>query len=360
MQLPELSGSCYCFINSELFLMKYIICFMLMFTIGMGKSHCQSIDASPAGVMISHGHPKGGFMLSYSYMNMKMGENLSGSDKISDEEIFKRDYSMSPQDMTMNMHMLMAMYGITGKLSVMGMINYSDQEMDMISYSTGHVHNGSTGMHTTSHSHHSSGFGDIKLWGLYKLYNGVGSSLVANLGISLPTGDYKIPAGQHATFEGERSSYMMQLGTGSWDFMPGITWLKTGNKLSYSVQLLGVIRPFDNPLNYHWGNEICANAWGAYQVLPFLGISLRGEAVYSDAISGMDPMIYAFTEPASNPVNYGGNKIKGLGGLNLYGSKGILRESKLGMEYGLPLYQDVNGIQQSMESVLYITLTKSF
>ncbi len=320
----------------------------------------QIIDQSPAGVMISHSHPKGGFMLSYSYMNMVMKDNLTGTQEISDEDIFEKDYSMSPQKMTMNMHMLMGMYGVSGRLTIMTMVNYLSQQMDMISYSSAHMHNGMTGSASTSHVHKTSGLGDIRVLGLYKLYNGVGSSLVASLGISLPTGDFKIEAGEHATFQGEHESYMMQLGTGSYDLLPGITWLKGGKKITYSLQLLGTIRPFNNSLDYHWGSEINVNAWATYSLSSWLSFSIRGEAIHSTEISGNDDLINPFSEPASNPQNYGGTRINGLAGFNLYGTKGFLRESKIGLEYGLPVYQNVNGIQQSYQSMLVATVTKSF
>lgn len=339
-------------------------CFLIMLVafVKCFTAPAQGLDASPAGVMISHGHPKGGWMFSYTYMNMMMKNNLSGTSNISDEEIFAKDYSMSPQKMNMNMHMFMVMYGITGRLSAMIMANYNEQQMDMTAYSASmHMHGGTMDMSSsTSHSHQTSGLGDVKLWALYKVRNGEGSSLVASLGFSFPTGDYKIEAGEHATFQGEHHAYMMQLGTGSFDFMPGITYLKNKNKFTYSAQLIGVIRPFNNPINYHWGNEMDVNAWGAYKFFPWLSASLRAEYFYSGSISGKDNLMYIYTEPGSNPVNYGGTKINGYPGINFYINKSFMRDSKIGVEFGLPVYQNLNGIQQSLSSTLFASITKSF
>lgn len=339
---------------------RYYLIMLLAF-VKCFTASAQGLDASPAGVMISHGHPKDGWMFSYTYMNMMMKNNLSGTSKISEDEIFAQDYSMSPQKMNMNMHMLMAMYGVTGRLSVMVMVNYNEQKMDMTAYSASmHTHGGSMNMSSTSHLHHTSGLGDVKLWGLYKLHNGEGSSWVASLGFSFPTGDYKIEAGEHATLEGEHHAYMMQLGTGSLDFMPGITYLKNKNKFTYSAQLIGVIRPFNNSLNYHWGNELNVNVWGAYKFVSWLSASLHAEYSYSGSISGEDNLMYIYTEPGTNPDNYGGTKINGYAGLNFYINKSFMRDSKIGVEFGLPVYQNLNGIQQSLSSTLFASITKYF
>jgi hypothetical protein len=319
----------------------------------------QPVDRSPAGIMISHSHPRGGSMLAYTYMGMRMKGNLSGSDRITDDEIFRRDYSMSPQEMNMDMHMIMAMYGVTGRLSFMAMFGYTGNSMDMTSYASGHSH-GSGNSGSALHSHESSGMSDTKLWGLYKLYNGIGSSVLASMGISLPTGNFRVIAGEHGTIPGERAGYMMQPGTGTWDLMPGITWLKSGSRATYSLQALGIVRPFRNASDYRWGEELNVNAWGSYSLRPMLSVSLRGEAIISSAISGRDALIYSYTEPASNPGNYGGIRINGLAGINLYVTKGFLRDSKIGFEFGQPLYQFVNGIQQKYQSALIATVSKSF
>src|SRR4051812_17366128 len=84
---------------------------------------CTESDMSPAGIMAGHRHVKGEWMFSYRYMNTYMKGRLSGRQSISDEMVY-RQYIMSPEKMTMQMHMLMAMYGISDRLSVTAMVNY--------------------------------------------------------------------------------------------------------------------------------------------------------------------------------------------------------------------------------------------
>src|SRR5665213_1043066 len=73
-------------------------------------SCCRPDGHSPIGVMTDHIHAKGEWSLTYSFMNMQMQGNLMGAKKVNDDELFQT-YAMAPSKMTMQMHMLMGMYG---------------------------------------------------------------------------------------------------------------------------------------------------------------------------------------------------------------------------------------------------------
>ena len=53
----------------------------------------------------------------------------------------------------------------------------------------------------------------------------------------------------------------------------------------------------------------------------------------------------------ADPNNYGRDTIDIALGFNLVGQNNGLRGHRLAFEYGLPVYQDVNGIQMEMESM---------
>ncbi len=99
--------------NSKYYILGLLVLIGLQHGFGQGF-------ASPAGVMISHAHAKGGFMLTYTYMDMMMEDNQSGTEQINDEQVWN-DYLFSPQHMHMGMHQLMGMYGVSDRLSLMAM-----------------------------------------------------------------------------------------------------------------------------------------------------------------------------------------------------------------------------------------------
>jgi len=178
--------------------------------------------------------------------------------------------------------------------------------------------------------------------------------LLASLGLSLPTGSIrKKGASDDMMYPAMRYPYMMQLGSGTIDVMPGITYLFTKNKFSASAQVAGTVRPFYNSQGYRLGNEAVADIWAAYKFLPWLSASLRSEATKTGAIAGYDPQVYTTMEPSAAPGNYGGESCYGFAGLNFYMNRGFLRNNRLSVEYGVPLYQSVNGIQLAARSALY-------
>lgn len=318
---------------------------------------CAVRDYSPAGIMLGHEHPKGVWKISYRYMNMMMDGILSGTKKVDDNFVFNK-YIMSPQNMRMDMHMVMAMYGITNRLSLMAMFNYnfSSMKMNMLPGTT-HNHSSTSGDNSNEMSAQTSGLGDTKLYAVYSAIDRGVHHVLLNVGVNIPTGSIQMKgASDDLMYPSQRLPYMMQMGSGTIDFMPGITYLLTRNKSSFSTQITSVLRPFYNSLNYGLSNEYAVNIWGAYKWLPWVSSSVRMEGTSLGTIAGKDPLLFAGMEPSANALNYGGKNMSGFAGLNFY----FLRKNKISLEYGMPLYQNVNGVQMQQKSSIYAGWLISF
>ena len=63
-------------------------------------------EHAPISIMGDHTHVKGGWMVSYRYMRMDMDDMRRGTDRISSGEVFADGYVVTPESMTMDMHML--------------------------------------------------------------------------------------------------------------------------------------------------------------------------------------------------------------------------------------------------------------
>jgi hypothetical protein len=324
---------------------------------------CAAKDLSPSGTMLSHEHGKGTWKISYRYMSILMKNNLSGTTKVDDNYVYN-NYIMSPQNMQMDMHMLMAMYGITNKFSVMVMFNYNVLSMNMSALPGSTMQMDGRTMVMTANSTNmitkSSGLGDTKLYAVYTLLNHNVHHIFLSEGFNIPIGSIMIKGkSDDMIYPGSRFPYMMQMGSGSYDFMPGITYLLKMNRASMSAQLTSVIRPFNNSLNYHLGNELTFNIWAAYKWFPWISTSIRLEGNSVGTIAGRDVSLYEM-EPGANPLNYGGQTLNSYVGLNFYCNKGGLKNNKLSVEYGLPVYQNYNGIQLGVISTLYVGWLLSF
>ncbi|MGZ4033429.1 MAG: transporter [Bacteroidia bacterium] len=330
----------------------------------MAVCDCATKDLSPSGIMLGHEHGKGTWKISYRYMNMFMKGNLSGTEKVDDNYVFN-NYIMSAQNMQMDMHMVMAMYGFTNRFSVMAMFNYNVLSMNMNMLPGMMMQmDGSTMVMTAANSSmktKTSGLGDTKLYAVYTLVNHNVHHLFFSEGFNIPTGNIRFKgSSDNMMYSDQRFPYMMQTGSGSFDFMPGITYLLKRNKSSYSAQVTSVIRPFTNALNYHLGNELTFNCWAAYKPLPWISGSVRIESTSSAAITGKDATLYQILEPSANPRNYGGQSVNTYLGLNFYASKGFLKNNKLSVEYGIPVYQNFNGTQLATAYTIYAGWLISF
>jgi nitrous oxide reductase accessory protein NosL len=133
---------------------------------------------------IYHTHPTGMWMVTYKLMHMNMRGLRDGTTNVSVHDVIplmstKYGYMMAPTEMTMDMHMFMVMYGLTDRLTLMGMATYQENEMDMV------MNMGMGKGNTKEPPMRTSGFGDTELRGIYK----INEYLVGSLGLSLPTGD---------------------------------------------------------------------------------------------------------------------------------------------------------------------------
>jgi hypothetical protein len=248
---------------------------------GGGGAPIRADGHAPIGVMGDHMHKKGEWMLSYRYMHMDMDGNRIGTDDVSPDTIVTTvpnrfappaTLRVVPLWMTMDMHMLGAMYAPTDN----------------------HVH--------------------------------------LNLGLSLPTGSVTergtilTPMGGTPTV---RLPYAMQLGTGTFDLLPGLTYTGRSSNLSWGTQFRSEIRlENENDEGYAWGDLYGATGWVAYEWASWISTSFRLDAWTQDSISGIDPAIAGPVQTA-NPAFYGGEQVFAYFGANFAGQTGALRGHRL-------------------------------
>lgn len=323
--------------------------------------HAPRADAhGPIGVMGEHRHHQGELMLSYRTMRMQMEGNLIDENSVSPEQIVTTvpnrffgqpmqppTLRVVPTEMSTDMQMLGAMYGLTDRVTLMAMLPYIDKNMDHITFK-GPVGTTRLGRFTTE----ADGVGDISFGGLIGLYDQKTADgeqhLNLLLGLSAPTGSITemgrilTPMGTTPTV---RLPYAMQLGSGTWDFLPGIVYTARSGNVSFGGQYRGTIRLEDeNDEGYAWGDKHLVTGWAQYQWAPWVSNSVRLAYQDLDNISGIDPQIVGPVQTA-NPDFYGGDRLDLLFGVNLIGQRGAICGHRLAAEFGVPVYQRLNGPQ---------------
>jgi hypothetical protein len=326
-----------------------------------GLKPVRSDSHAPIGVMAEHMHNKGEWMLSYRYQYMDMADNRIGDTEVSSDFIVQNvanrffgapgqpaTLRIVPTSMTMEMHMFGAMYAPTDWLTLMFMGMYMDKSMDHVTYM------GATGTNVRgTFNTKSSGLSDTKVSGMFKLYNNGIHRVHLNAGLSLPTGDTDetddilTPMGMTPTVT---LPYAMQLGSGTYDFLPGITYSATLNQLSWGAQYMGTIRTGDDN-GYSWGDKHEITSWISYQWRPWISTSSRIAYKHESQIDGIDSRIAGPVQTA-NPDFYGGDIVTLNFGFNLAGQNGQLRGHRLAFEAGIPIHEDLNGPQMETDLIL--------
>jgi len=298
--------------------------------------HSGPADHAPIGVMGDHAHNKGEGMLSYQYMRMRMNGMRDDDESISRSKVLQ-DFMVTPTSMDMEMHMFGAMYAPIDRLTLMLMVPLVRLEMD---------HRTRTG---TTFTTRSDGIGDISATALIVLWKGEGHEVHANLGISFPTGSIteqdKLPTSGGSTV---RIPYPMQLGSGSYEFLPGMTYNGHANLWSWGAQARGKIRLNDNHATYRLGDEYALTAWGALELAKWVSVSLRTEWSHNVNISGrdesssLDPNAPP-TVPTKDPGRQAAMRLDLLAGVNFLMPSGPLSGIRLALEAGLPVYERLDG-----------------
>lgn len=315
---------------------------------------------APIGVMGDHRHAKGEWMISYRFMHMDMDGNLQGDNAISPDQIVASlahpfagpdKVRVVPTSMRTDMHMLGMMYAPSDRLTLMLMLNYLETDMRHITYD-GMM--GSTRLGTFAAS--NNGLGDTSVSALWGLVDHPHARLHLNFGLSLPTGSIDeqgtalAPTGMRMTM---RMPYAMQLGSGTYDLKPGLTYSGDKGLWTWGAQYLATLRLGRNDEDYSLGDKQALTAWGSYLLHDGVSASLRASYAHTQDIDGDDAQIRAPVQTA-NPANYGGDNINLGLGINLVGQTGVLRGHRLAVEYQLPIHQDANGVQMEMDSMLTV------
>lgn len=317
---------------------------------------------APIGVMGEHTHAKGEWMFSYRYMRMHMEQNYDGNNTVGTQQLLANPpggvpahngrYLVVPTDMETEMHMWGAMYGLTDEITLMAMLPYVSKVMN---------HRRFDGLDFKTQS---EGIGDLKLSTMIKFLDQNQQRMHLTLGMSIPTGSITEsddtpnapPPMRNTVTQERRLPYPMQIGSGTVDFLPGITYLGQHENFSWGAQANGVVRFYKNSEGYELGDEFTGTAWAAYRWTDWVSTSFRFSGKVWGNIEGKDNSILLPLPPAAggnaanvvptvDPSLRGGARMDVGWGVNFMVPSGFFRNNRIAAEFTLPVYQDLDGPQ---------------
>lgn len=291
---------------------------------------------APIGVMADHRHEAGEMMLSYRYMTMTMEGSRIGTDPIADADIVSPGggFMITPTRMPMTMHMLGAMFAPSDRVTFMAMFPLVSSSMDHIT------------RHGASFTTESGGVGDVKVGAMIGLADWANQSLHLNAMLGLPTGSIEergvLPISQGMEVQ---LPYPMQIGSGTFDLRPGLTWLGQVGEWSWGAQGSAVLRTGMNDRDWALGDKVQGTAWWARQLAPNVSAGLRLVATRTGNIEGRDgaPSVNPRMVPTARTDLRAGTVVEGGLSLNLYIPRA--KAFRVAGEVLLPLVRDLDGPQ---------------
>lgn len=360
---------------------KVVAAFVVFFCCMEVSGQERAIDHAPIGVMGDHYHGKGEWMISARHMKMLMSGNRDGRQDLSDMDIIglpnpyqmgsmSTHLSVVPQEMSMDMTMLGAMYAPSDMVTLMFMGMFVNKTMDLVTYSgimpnSGMMRrmSGMGSMNRTnlgSFSTQTRGFADLSVSGLIRLYEGDVSRVHAQLGVQQSLGSSDT-SGEVLTPMNMRRTmilpYGMQLGDGSTSALLALTYVADLDRQVYGMQIRS--RNSISLRSWNFGNSMSLTGWAQQEVVEKTSLSFRATYYKQNPITGRNASIMAPIQTA-NPANYGGTRTEISVGLNqlVFALPGN-HADRIGIELSYPVLQDLNGPQMKRGFALQVGYQKS-
>lgn len=300
-------------------------------------------------------HGAGMWMFEYRYSRMNMSDLLDTTTQVTADEVVASPYGymMSPTTMTMDMHMLMAMYGVTDNVTAMAMLHYMSNSMDM---------KASDG---TPSAMSSSGLGDTVL----TLFYTTPYKVTLGLGGGLPTGSINASGSMMMSAAMNMTGvlpYGMQLGSGSFELRPSIAYSDRFADFTVGSEFEYIYRANDNAEGYRLGDKSELSVWGEWHALK--NFSVLARTTFSDVgkITGQHEKISLTMNhgetimpgsPAADPSLYGGMRLDGSLGFKVNTADNMWA---LKTEFTMPMYQNLWGPQMRTSWIASVGLEAMF
>src|SRR5439155_22913506 len=139
-----------------------------------------------------------------------------------------------------------------------------------------------------------------------------------------------------------------------YDILPGLTYLGQTTKWAWGAEFVPTVRFGRNEHNYRLGDQYRISTWAYRGVAEWFSVSLRADAQIWEHIHGFDPDLARLDEPTKDPSAQGGRRVDVLPGINFYVPRGFFKGNRLAIEFGVPVYQSLNGPQLATDWLIRI------
>ena len=214
------------------------------------------------------------------------------------------------------------------------------------------------GVGEAEHAGDSSGLGDMSLFGQYKYYSSDSMDTAIIVGLKTPTGNTREKEIEGGLFEAEQ-----QPGSGSWDPFAGVSFNQSWGKIGISSNILYTFVT-EGTQNTDLGDIFNYNFAASYRAhLPKEGHDHSHHNHGNNLVDYLD-IVLELNGDYRQKTDINGEKETHTGGHTLYISPGvrvgISHTWSLYTSFGIPIINDLNGLQSEPDYRIFAGISKSF
>ncbi len=243
-------------------------------------------------------------------------------------------FQSAPFNLTQQRHLVSVQFAPMEYVTLIGRVPFIRNNMDQVNRNFDIFSSSSTGL------------GDVEVGALLNVYEEGPYKAHLSAMASVPTGS--VTADGTSAIGTGRLPYSMQLGSGTVDVMPSVTFQAMNQYGSVGFKGSGVLRVSDNSQGYTLGNRVTVTSWFSFPVSDQLSFSARMLWEKWDPISGSDPAhanaVSIVQDPSVFGELIGGSRLDLPLGVNLNIQNGLLAGHRLGLEAVFPVNENLDGL----------------
>jgi hypothetical protein len=267
--------------------------------------------------------------VAYSFERQRFQEILVGSEDRQQDEIVAGFYEQAPTDLDVTIHAFQLSYAPHPRVTLVVDVPFIEKDLNRF------------GVDGRRHDE-TDGVGDVQFSMIVPFIRKGRESSQLHIGVEAPTGSFRRGGDM------KRLPYDNQIGNGTWDLEWGWTYRGETDMFSWGAQMWGHHPVRKNGLRYREGSRFNASMWSAMKLFGGLSASFRLIAEKQNNIRGRDRSLDLTADgPSSNDKARGGFRIDVSPGVSLEVPR--LNHQRLSVEFGVPIYQHLDGPQLSRD-----------
>jgi hypothetical protein len=280
----------------------------------------------------------GQFELGVKYINYRFKGQGAGTDSVSVNQVLTF-FPVAPTLMTTRGVEANFMVGLTDHLTISASGTFVQKKMDYLG--------GIEGEPNVLLYYQTEALGpqDVRVAALFNILEWEGMRIHLHGGVSIPVGSIdsqdEVPGSASET----QLPYEQQLGSGTFDVIPGVTASVQNEVASLGFQFKSEIRIGENDRGWALGDLYQFATWAGYRVNDWVSASAGLTYARWGNVEGFDPDLDPFQDPANSTLAQAGWRVELPVGVNFVLPDGPFGGHRFGLQFLMPIHQNLDGPQ---------------